>query len=789
MVKMLRVRTLPALWPALIGALLSLGLVLPVLRALSVDAMGAAARACLLAAAVCVLAGMGGKAKLAAMGLAAAIVLAYLFIGGGLARVGGMLGATIHLLRGNAEPLKVFADEAAVVAAALLTVAGWSMARQSAGFYPALSLSMVALLILWFSGGREALWLLAPALVALCALFARSVGDDTPYARILAGSALAVLLALCVSPTLRVTSLTLENFAERLRNYITDTFFFTEPRSVYSIQADGYKPLENRLGGPVNLVEQPVMTVETSKALLLRGVIMNHYNGLSWADTLSTRRYLYADPRHRGARADVLDEDRPTEALRENAMFDPIEIKVTMQTNSASTLFVPLRAGNLSTPMALVPYFNASSEIFITRNLMAGDTYAFDAAVVSASDPSLPELLRRAAESGERREMGDYLGVPAEVADDVRALTARVVLESRTPLEKALAIRNHLRANYAYTLTPDMPPGNQDFVSYFLLRGKEGYCTYFASAMAVMGRLAGLPTRYIEGYLVEPSGGIALVTSKKAHAWAEVYFDGFGWVAFDATPSDGSGGPRPDDHSPGGEQEAPADTGGDEKPPDEPEPSPSPEPREDDGDGATETPEGGEDDASGESSQGNGEVPEPSPSPEPEAPPEGESPPMPDPGADPNDDPALDQHEKRNSRWLLWLLFLLLLAAVALRALWTRPEAVAARIGRNDGERLLLWYRALLGVLAAAEMAARPYETPVQHFSRISNTLHESCNLISVADAVTHLGYGRFGASPAQVTEARAAYEAVLRHVGAMARARWLFTRLIKGIGSVERVP
>lgn len=54
-----------------------------------------------------------------------------------------------------------------------------------------------------------------------------------------------------------------------------------------------------------------------------------------------------------------------------------------------------------------------------------------------------------------------------------------------------------------------------------------------------MARIAGLPARYVEGYLAVPDeNGECVVTGRNAHAWAEVYFKGFGWVVFDATPPD-----------------------------------------------------------------------------------------------------------------------------------------------------------------------------------------------------------------------------------------------------------
>ena len=112
-----------------------------------------------------------------------------------------------------------------------------------------------------------------------------------------------------------------------------------------------------------------------------------------------------------------------------------------------------------------------------------------------------------------------------------------MIADAATPYEQACAILRHLQRYYRYTLSPVTPPENQDFVTYFLYVGKEGYCTYFASAMTVLCRMAGLPARYVEGFLAQPdSSGFAYVTGQNAHAWTEAYFEGFGWVPFDPYP-------------------------------------------------------------------------------------------------------------------------------------------------------------------------------------------------------------------------------------------------------------
>lgn len=112
-------------------------------------------------------------------------------------------------------------------------------------------------------------------------------------------------------------------------------------------------------------------------------------------------------------------------------------------------------------------------------------------------------------------------------------------------------------------MTPGTTPRNEDFVTYFLDTQKEGYCAHFASAAALLFRSYGIPARYVEGYIISQAAisdrasateyayddfftgenilGNSNVVEVEindgdAHAWVEVFVDGFGWIPVDATP-------------------------------------------------------------------------------------------------------------------------------------------------------------------------------------------------------------------------------------------------------------
>jgi len=131
-----------------------------------------------------------------------------------------------------------------------------------------------------------------------------------------------------------------------------------------------------------------------------------------------------------------------------------------------------------------------------------------------------------------------FMYVPEIVPQRVWDLTNEIISNYATDFDRVMAIRNFL-LQFPYTLTPVPVPRGVCFVDHFLFEGQEGYCTYFASAMAVMSRIAGIPSRYVEGFLLPPAVGNTniLVTNRMAHAWVEVYLEGFGWLIVEATPT------------------------------------------------------------------------------------------------------------------------------------------------------------------------------------------------------------------------------------------------------------
>jgi hypothetical protein len=144
----------------------------------------------------------------------------------------------------------------------------------------------------------------------------------------------------------------------------------------------------------------------------------------------------------------------------------------------------------------------------------------------------LPDFIRK----------GPYLGAEdTPVPDRVKALARQIVATERTPFDRARALERYVRDHYQYTRTPGGVSWHEDLVDTFLFETKRGFCDHFASALAILCRQVGLPSRFVVGYregeAVEGQKDLYLVRDDDAHAWVEVYFPEAGWIAFDPTPA------------------------------------------------------------------------------------------------------------------------------------------------------------------------------------------------------------------------------------------------------------
>lgn len=144
----------------------------------------------------------------------------------------------------------------------------------------------------------------------------------------------------------------------------------------------------------------------------------------------------------------------------------------------------------------------------------------------------------------------DYLQLPENMPQRVKDLSSRIIADSEATsrIDKVWALMEYLW-RYSYRTGVEETTAGDDYVDKFLFGDSltdepsdvyyGGYCTGFASSLAVMCRAAGIPARYVEGYSpLAEAGEELLVDNSYSHAWVEVYFDGVGWVMFEPTTHD-----------------------------------------------------------------------------------------------------------------------------------------------------------------------------------------------------------------------------------------------------------
>ncbi|WP_323960851.1 transglutaminase [Arthrobacter sp. JZ12] len=176
--------------------------------------------------------------------------------------------------------------------------------------------------------------------------------------------------------------------------------------------------------------------------------------------------------------------------------------------------------------------------------------------LVESTEPNLTRERLQAIPAADPSSVPEqFLALPDSMPGVIRDTTASVIDGISNPYRQALAIQSFLRGpSFVYSVDAPVDggyDGNSLDVMARFLESRSGYCVHYAGTMAVMARIAGIPSRVAVGYSPgTPTGEVFVgpngteftefaVNSKDAHAWPELYFEGVGWVQFEPTPSRG----------------------------------------------------------------------------------------------------------------------------------------------------------------------------------------------------------------------------------------------------------
>jgi len=264
-----------------------------------------------------------------------------------------------------------------------------------------------------------------------------------------------------------------------------------------------------------------------------RGVAFDRYAKGQWSRTLAaptTKSFKTILPPG-GAELHTLEwagsrKDARTQGMKQTIWLEPLESDVLFGASNPEAFEAAQIARKRKQPAMFNDEFRFEH----------GSTLRYIA--YSNVEPPPAELLR-AATGSLPIGFGVYFQVPPEITPQTRALAQQITAGLDNNYDKALAIERWLETNLKYTLE-QKDPDLVEPIHFFLFERKLGHCEYFASAFAILARLANIPTRQVNGFLGgewnEYQGYVA-VRAGDAHSWDEVYFPGQGWVTFDPTPA------------------------------------------------------------------------------------------------------------------------------------------------------------------------------------------------------------------------------------------------------------
>lgn len=137
-----------------------------------------------------------------------------------------------------------------------------------------------------------------------------------------------------------------------------------------------------------------------------------------------------------------------------------------------------------------------------------------------------------------------YTQLPTELPERVIELAHSITSEATTPYEQVRAIERYLKEDggFRYSLSEAAYiPEDRDYVDHFLFDTKVGYCDNYSTAMVVLCRALGIPTRWAKGFnsgekVTTNDESYYEITNANAHSWPEVYFTDYGWIPFEPTP-------------------------------------------------------------------------------------------------------------------------------------------------------------------------------------------------------------------------------------------------------------
>lgn len=345
-------------------------------------------------------------------------------------------------------------------------------------------------------------------------------------------------------------------------------------------RTSGYSRTDSELGGSFEFDYSPIMTVKTTHKSYWRGESRYYYDGTGWYDTSNSSNSSDS--------SEIIRVDKALTA-EERPLAQTVTVEQQYNFVREAPLPVLFAAGQASKIVEVVyrDKVNLNEEVtdvieittvgagelldgttwkhYDWRIEQQGDstevgrisTYNVESEVIVIDHEALSEATATIADE---TAMKNYTSLPPSIPNRVSQLAHEITANASSDYEKVLLLEQHLKSSYNYTNTPDetkLTGKSPDFVDQFLFELQEGYCDYFSTSMAIMARTLNIPSRWVKGFSsgvgdqsmrdryqysnipdIEnlDTSGTYTVRNADAHSWVEVYFEGYGWIAFEPTP-------------------------------------------------------------------------------------------------------------------------------------------------------------------------------------------------------------------------------------------------------------
>lgn len=319
----------------------------------------------------------------------------------------------------------------------------------------------------------------------------------------------------------------------------------------------GYGRDNLTLGGGFDYNYEPVMTVDTDQKSYYRGETRSFYNGKGWE---------LSETEHRTAEVSIAPEiPLAHDFAPETQKLKTVEARQTITMIRKDVYPVLFSAYSTSKVSGIMLDDNPSMTALADKmawsphqeEIRWKDTKEYPQTYTVVSQiPVIDEQGLRTAEANfaGKPEWNPYLQLPGSLPDRVKQLALEVTKDAPTPYDKVKKLAEYLQTSYPYTNKPDLSKTqSKDFVDGFLFELQEGYCDYYSTALAVLTRTLGIPSRWVKGFTagilpydeyeipmqiaekMDISQGTFTVRNADAHSWVEVYFEGWGWIPFEST--------------------------------------------------------------------------------------------------------------------------------------------------------------------------------------------------------------------------------------------------------------